>query len=482
MIRNISFTSLSCHVLAVGALACWLVFPSSVLAQTGSGLPEGGARTSATHDFVDLIGAGDGGVNAITDYVLFPYGPSGGNPGGFAIGDRGTGGRPFATVNNAPAGSMAIDTSGVGIGLNGISQHPTAQLHVAGGGPSDAFSQARILVENRSTTAAVRNLFALQNNGGVSIEIDDTGASGSKFALVNDFGSLDFRDNSITGTSVLPFSIITGTPNNACILAANGVGMGISAPTSALHVFADGTGGSFSSTITSEVKSPAPTQNRTMLNLVNNGGAFMTFTDSSQPGGSTWFFSNSNDELQLRKGGGGVSPAIRIKPSGEFAFVANQGNRFQIFPNGDVKPGTGGSYLTPSDRNLKENFETLDNQQILDKLVELPVTSWNYKDDDGSRRHVGPMAQDFYAAFGLGNDDKTICEMDKDGIAFAAIKGLNQKVESKNAEIAKLNESLQAQSKQLQQQSDLIEDQTVMIEELARRLESLEVQLAPQNK
>ena len=54
--------------------------------------------------------------------------------------------------------------------------------------------------------------------------------------------------------------------------------------------------------------------------------------------------------------------------------------------------------------------------------------SWNFKDlHDG--RHMGPMAQDFYAAFGLGNSDRTITSVDPDGVELAAIQGLNQKLE-----------------------------------------------------
>ena len=59
----------------------------------------------------------------------------------------------------------------------------------------------------------------------------------------------------------------------------------------------------------------------------------------------------------------------------------------------------------------------------------MPISAWNYKDDPASR-HVGPMAQDFHAAFGLGFDDKHIATVDADGIALAAIQGLNQKLEA----------------------------------------------------
>jgi len=67
----------------------------------------------------------------------------------------------------------------------------------------------------------------------------------------------------------------------------------------------------------------------------------------------------------------------------------------------------------------------------------MPVTQWRFKSevDPEGKRHIGPMAQDFYAAFGLGTDDKHISTTDINGVTMAAIQGLNQKVESKDDEI-----------------------------------------------
>jgi hypothetical protein len=63
-------------------------------------------------------------------------------------------------------------------------------------------------------------------------------------------------------------------------------------------------------------------------------------------------------------------------------------------------------------------------------VVSLPLSEWNFKFAPGET-HLGPMAQDFRAAFGLGSDDKHIATVDADGVAFAAIQGLNQKLEEK---------------------------------------------------
>jgi hypothetical protein len=94
-----------------------------------------------------------------------------------------------------------------------------------------------------------------------------------------------------------------------------------------------------------------------------------------------------------------------------------------------------------SDRNLKEHIVEVDPKKILEKVVNLSVTEWNYKTDP-SRRYVGPMAQDFHAAFGLaGSRDTSISPVDLHGVSILAIQGLNTKVEANaQADQAKFSE------------------------------------------
>jgi len=102
------------------------------------------------------------------------------------------------------------------------------------------------------------------------------------------------------------------------------------------------------------------------------------------------------------------------------------------------------SFNTTSDRNLKEKFVPVDSLKVLARVANLPISSWNFKND--STRHIGPMAQDFYATFNVGPDDKHIATVDEGGVALAAIQGLNQKLDEKDAELQQLksqNESLE---------------------------------------
>jgi hypothetical protein len=99
-----------------------------------------------------------------------------------------------------------------------------------------------------------------------------------------------------------------------------------------------------------------------------------------------------------------------------------------------------------SDRKLKTGFMAVQPEDILARLAALPIQSWRYTNEIAGVRHVGPMAQDFKAAFGLGNDDKFIAFVDEEGVALAAIQGLNQKLEdqlkNRDAEIEDLKQSL----------------------------------------
>ena len=93
-----------------------------------------------------------------------------------------------------------------------------------------------------------------------------------------------------------------------------------------------------------------------------------------------------------------------------------------------------GTFVSSSDRNAKENFKPVDARAVLEKVAALPLSEWNYKTDTATR-HLGPVAQDFHAAFGVGPDDQHIAMVDADGVALAAIQGLNQKMEEQRAEL-----------------------------------------------
>jgi hypothetical protein len=91
-----------------------------------------------------------------------------------------------------------------------------------------------------------------------------------------------------------------------------------------------------------------------------------------------------------------------------------------------------------SDRNLKTNVGSVDAADMLARVRELPISTWNYTSDGPSVRHIGPMAQDFAALFGVGADDRHIHPVDGQGVALAAIQGLLAEVEQVREENARL--------------------------------------------
>jgi len=139
-----------------------------------------------------------------------------------------------------------------------------------------------------------------------------------------------------------------------------------------------------------------------------------------------------------------------------------------VHSDAQCNPGTGGNVRMQlsaaglnvnggvtivSDRNLKENIQSISAKDMLAKVIALPMNIWNYKQDTGKVKHIGPMAQDFKRLFNVGQDDKTISTIDASGVAIAAIQGLNlrlsEQVRAKDSEIAKLKARLVAIEKRL---------------------------------
>jgi hypothetical protein len=97
-----------------------------------------------------------------------------------------------------------------------------------------------------------------------------------------------------------------------------------------------------------------------------------------------------------------------------------------------------GTWTSLSDRNAKENFEQVDGTAILAKVAAMPVMTWNYKTQKAGIRHIGPMAQDFKKAFGIGETDTGITTVDADGVALAAIQGLIEELKARDKTIEEL--------------------------------------------
>jgi hypothetical protein len=105
---------------------------------------------------------------------------------------------------------------------------------------------------------------------------------------------------------------------------------------------------------------------------------------------------------------------------------------------------TAGDWISVSDKNKKENFTDIDLNELLNKIDTMPVQQWNYKINSPDVKHIGPVAQDFYAAFKLGDTDVAISAVDEAGVALAAIKALSKKLKEKEAKISDLEKRIEA--------------------------------------
>ncbi len=115
------------------------------------------------------------------------------------------------------------------------------------------------------------------------------------------------------------------------------------------------------------------------------------------------------------------------------------------------------AFIPSSDVNAKADFAPVDTAAILERVVKLPIQQWRFKTENPDVKHVGPMAQDFRAVFGLGEIPTGIATVDADGVALAAIQGLHRIVKENDAELQELKRSmaeLKAQMNQLSGRRD----------------------------
>jgi trimeric autotransporter adhesin len=147
---------------------------------------------------------------------------------------------------------------------------------------------------------------------------------------------------------------------------------------------------------------------------------------------------------------------------------------FQIFTNTGLTTGCsiaagGGAWSCTSSRLEKENFAAVDGEDVLRRLRSVPVTSWNGIAEGPEVRHIGPMAQDWHAAFALNDDPLTIHQGDLAGVSLAAVQALDGRTERQATEIAALrdeNTALRSETATLRTANAELEARLVRLEAL----------------
>ena len=141
-----------------------------------------------------------------------------------------------------------------------------------------------------------------------------------------------------------------------------------------------------------------------------------------------------------RSDGNADTTPLRVLPGSDDATLV-------IEPGGDVT--VAGMLTEGSSRGIKRGFEPVAAEEVLDEIGRLEVTRWQYRADTSGARHIGPMAEDFHRAFGLGKDDKHIAPGDVAGVAVLSVQALREKVADQQAEIERLRSHGQEMSERL---------------------------------
>ncbi|WP_412063329.1 tail fiber domain-containing protein [Rubrivirga sp. IMCC45206] len=325
----------------------------------------------------------------------------------FSIFDVDASRTPFTIEGNAPNHSLYVDDGGrIGFGT----QTPVVENHIVDG-----------------DTPTVR--FEQDGSSGFSAHTWDVAGNETNFFI---------RD--VTSGSALPFRIQPGTPTSALRMYNNRI--------------------QFES-VPVIMFDPMTSRDRLSIGYDDDDDGQATntiFEVNGDPDGDGIFDkiarfraeTRYDEQAEYRKDvfmrgnydtnpGGAITQVIRVRnldTATDLMVLDNNGNLT-----------ISGTYSPPSDANVKENVLPVDPEAVLDGVLSMPISTWEYIADSNDALHMGPMAQDFARAFGLGFNDTTIATIDADGVALGAIQGLNARVEADRARIAALeaeNEALRA--------------------------------------
>lgn len=302
------------------------------------------------------------------------------------VNDSGNGGASYFAIEDAITGTTPVKTPfKIEAGSRTNSLYVASTGRIGLGTNSPAMSMHAV----KSDTPGIR--LDQDNTGGFTAQVWDVAGNEANFFI---------RD--VTNASRLPFRVRPGAPTSSIDIAATGrVGFGTDTPAYAMELERTGTDATF------------------VAQKTDGSTAMINATTDTVRIGS---ISNHSLELVVNS-----SPVMTVTAAGNVTL--------------------GGVLVEYSDRNAKENFTPVSGADILARLANIPVTVWNYRADDNKTRHMGPVAQDFYSAFGLGEDDRHIAVLDEAGVAFAAIQELNRikdNQEQKIADLEKKNAELEA--------------------------------------
>jgi len=426
----------------------------------------GGGENNTASGFKAMIGGGDGN-NATADFATVAGGTGNGATGPFATTAGGNGNQAitnFATVSggdrnrssgaystvagggaNVASGRSAFVGGGGGqdnLGAGPYTNVASGDWSVISGGWSNIASAASSVVGGGALNIAGGSFAAIAGGEANTIAIGQYATIGGGLGnrVTNYYATIPGGAHNLAG-GIYSFaagqnaqalhqgSFVWADSQNAVlassgndqflIRAASGVGINKNNPAATLDV--DGT---------------LHIQGVNNWDVTGTEGDFRVGNDSFRFKIGVANAGSGAGDVWMRAHGG--TGRVFLKTPGGTTIYSNEGQT-----TGVTLAAGSSAWSSGSDRNTKENFIAVDTREVLERVASLPLTSWNYKSQEKSIRHIGPMAQDFASAFQVGEDDKHITTVDEGGVALAAIQGLNQKLEYENAELKRRIEKLE---------------------------------------
>jgi hypothetical protein len=454
-----------------------------------------------------VVGGGGhiGQVNRITD-DFGSVGGGAGNQAGDGLGT--TQDRPHSTVSggvgNVASGAIATVGGGAGNvasgggatvgggGFNGGSTASGGNATVGGGGSNEASGLSSVIAGGFDNIASGTDASVGGGYLNVAGAYRATVAGGTQNVVTDDYGSIGGGASNQVGDNAgisadRPYATVAGGASNFARSGFATIGGGSSNQAGTVapgNDYATVAGGSANQALGLAATVGGGGSNAAIGNYATAGGGNGNFVNAvvgtvsgglnnaaggyagAVPGGELnaaagpWSFAAGRQAKANHAGAfvWGDSTAADLASTGANQLVARASGGFWFgstsapsFVAARLINTSTGAYLTTtgvwtnaSDRDLKEGFAALDGRALLDTLARLPISSWSYKADPGVR-HIGPIAQDFHALFGLGPDDRTITTVDPAGVALAAIQELyrtTRALEEKTAELEVLKAAL----------------------------------------
>ncbi|OGE24972.1 hypothetical protein A3C26_00515 [Candidatus Daviesbacteria bacterium RIFCSPHIGHO2_02_FULL_39_12] len=289
-----------------------------------------------------------------------------------------------------------------------------ARLYVATYGPGDAWSEYY-------TPASTWAAGADQSLDGYAINDNSILDANNIFFIKDGAPANSFYINS-SGN----IGIGTASPTDKLIVSGGNVGIGVSSPLTNLAVQGAGVLGWGVTGVAGPTNGLAVSGNVGVGTTTANSN--LVVIGNATIGADYGQYSAPTNGL-LIQGNVGIGTSVSSNP----LTIGTDGT------NGNGAYLTvGGVWTDGSSVTFKENFTKLSSQEILSKINQLNLTSWNYINEGPNVKHIGPVAEQFYSVFGLGNDNKHIAALDTSGVALAGIQGLSQDISKLKSQMSNL--------------------------------------------